>query len=306
MGISTLGISILGISILGTPIFGISIFGISILGSSPLGGGGATARDGSTLGGSIFGGRALTRGASSSSSSSLEPPLNALNAANPPNPSTAGAAASTPAGGPPRLSFPRASNLLFFPELPLLTRLFAVLEFPPLLVAASYASSAFSVGCGRLGVGGATVVSVGAGGVPALGITSPSAVATPLDATTPAAKTPMATFFPTRVASSSLSSLVSSLARVTARPRPDLDDVDVVLRIVVARVAATRGAFVRADMTNETFPRAFVRRSRARERRVGVWRWIKRDTALYLGDARERARRGRAVTWRRDTRAARS
>ena len=149
--------------------------------------------------------------------------------------------------------------------------------------------------------GGATVVSGGAGGVPALGITSPSAVATPLDATTPAAKTPMATFFPTRVASSSLSSLVSSLARVTARPRPDLDDVDVVLRIVVARVAATRGAFVRADMTNETFPRAFVRRSRARERRVGVWRWIKRDTALYLGDARERARRGRAVSWRRDT-----
>jgi hypothetical protein len=140
------------------------------------------------------------------------------------------------------------------------------LEFPPLLVAASYASSAFSVGCGRLGVGGAYVVSVGSAlGVSELGITSASsAVATALDATVTAANTPSAMFFPTpSVASTSSSSRVVVVARVTARR--DRDDVAEVAR-VVARVAATRGARIWADMTIETVRvRACGGRERARD-----------------------------------------
>ena len=133
-------------------IFGISNFGASIFGASNLGF--------STAFGAGGAGAALrTGGSKSSSSSSEDPPLNALNAANPPRPSTAGIAASAPAGGPSLASF--VETFLVEPEL-LLTSALAVFEFPPLLVAASYASNALSVPCGTLGTLGTTGASVSA------------------------------------------------------------------------------------------------------------------------------------------------
>ena len=221
---------------------------------------GASNFGGTTFGASNFGNDGFFGGArigsSSSSSSADDPPLNDLNAANPPRPSTTGIAPSSAPGGPLDASFASIFTLLFFS--PLFTIAFAAFEFPPLLVAISYASSAFAVPRG---------VAVA---VPVAAASSSARAAFRFPPCSAIAATPIAARRPIVF---SRSSRASALARVLARPRarvvsPSLFFSPIVVALARARVAVAPRAVVIAIFARFVARALCVRVARARRRRV--------------------------------------